>query len=488
MHVKRELSKIVGAENVSDSLETLQAYSTDYSIKKPGLPNYVLWAKNSEEIQAIMRLANKRKIPVIPSSSRSHFHGATIPKQGGIILDMSRMNRILAFNEADGCVQIEPGVTWEQLQRVLGEKGFRCVNPLLPHASKSVLTSFLEREYPVISFFEYGDPLQSMGVVWPNGESYTTGSASILNFGRPGCLASGANPQGPGSIDFYRLFKGAQGTMGIVTWAIVKYEPKTTMDKTFIIPASRVSETVEPLYMIGRRKIGYECLVLNSLNLALILSENSTDSFRHLMEILPPWTVILVLGGLHRRPEEKIQYEEEALREIKSSVFPYLDLLTSIPGLPRAERKIPETLRYSWPKDRPYWKHSYKGSCQDLFFITTVDKVPQFVEAVSEQVADYEYPVRDLGCYIQPIEDSRACHCEFNLYYDSDDENSVERIRALYKETAKMLLDMGAVFSRPYGMLAELVYSRASGYTSALKRFKSIVDPNNILCPDNLCF
>lgn len=488
MGIKKELVQVVGKEHVSDDLQTLKEYSRDYSLTQPSLPNYVVWPKNPEEIQGIMRLADRKKIPVIPSSSRVHFHGATIPSQGGIILDLSRMNKILNINEVDGSVRIEPGVTWEELQAKLEEMGFRCIIPFCPHPARSVLTSFLEMECPVVSFFEYGMPLQSMGVVWANGERYTTGSASVGRFGQPDCFASGVNPQGPGAIDFYRLFQGAQGTMGVVTWAMVKIEPIPALNKTFFIPAMEVTEIIEPLYAIGRRKIGYECLVLNNVNLAAILSESWPADFERLRESLPAWTIILVLGGLRRRPKEKIEYEEEALREIKSSIFPSLDLLASLPGLARVEGKMPKMLRSAWPSEKTYWKQAYKGGCQDLFFITTVDRVSQFVETVYEQANNYQYPAADVGCYIQPIENARACHCEFSFYHDPHDPESVGQIRALYAETAKILLDMGAFFSRPYGLLADIVYSKSSGYTAALKRFKGIIDPNGIMCPGNLCF
>ncbi len=488
MRTKTELEQVVGKENVSDNPQALKDYSGDYSLTQPSLPNYVVWPKNPEEIQGIMRLADRKKIPVIPSSSRVHFHGATIPSQGGIILDLSRMNKILNINEVDGSVQIEPGVTWEQLQTKLGEMGFRCMIPLCPHPARSVLTSFLEMEYPVVSFFEYGMPLQSMGVVWANGERYTTGSASVRCFGQPGCFASGVNPQGPGAIDFYRLFQGAQGTMGVVTWAIVKIEPIPTLNKTFFIPAIEVTEIVEPLYAIGRRKIGYECLALNNVNLAAILSESWPADSERLRESLPAWTIILVLGGLRRRPKEKIEYEEEALREIRSSMFPSLDLLTTLPGLARVEGKMPKMLSSAWPSEMTYWKQAYKGGFQDLFFITTMDRVPELVEAVYEQVSDYQYPLGDLGCYVQPIENARACHCEFNFYYNPHDPASIEKIQELYSEAARTLLNMGVFFSRPYGIVADMVYSRSSGYTEALKKFKGIVDPNGIMCPGNLCF
>ncbi len=100
----------------------------------------------------------------------------------------------------------------------------------------------------------------------------------------------------------------------------------------------------------------------------------------------------------------------------------------------------------------------------------------------------YGYPTGDLGFYLQPLERGRACHVEFNFHFNPHQMEEVEKIQKLYKEACRVLLDMGAFFTRPYGVLAELVYSKTSQYVSALKRVKNLLDPNNIMCPGNLCF
>ena len=97
-------------------------------------------------------------------------------------------------------------------------------------------------------------------------------------------------------------------------------------------------------------------------------------------------------------------------------------------------------------------------------------------------------PASDIGIYIQPIEHNRACRPEFNFFYDPANEAEKATIRALYKEAATELLKEGAVFTRPYGDLAPIVYERAASYASHLKRLKKVFDPNNIMNPSNLCF
>ncbi len=145
-------------------------------------------------------------------------------------------------------------------------------------------------------------------------------------------------------------------------------------------------------------------------------------------------------------------------------------------------------LRKPWLSEETYWKHCYKGGCEELFFITKPVYAQGFVDVVEEVAAKYGYPLNDIGCYLQPIEFSRVCHLEFNFYYNPDDPKDVEKIRELKSEAASVLLNMGAFFTRPYGELANLVYDRAASYTTVLKKVKSIFDPNNIMNPGNLCF
>ena len=186
---------------------------------------------------------------------------------------------------------------------------------------------------------------------------------------------------------------------------------------------------------------------------------------------------------------EKLEYEEEALREIMKSYFPGLRLRTTLPGIKVVEGKIPEMLRKPWPKDRTYWKHAYKGGCLDLIFMTTLDRVPNFIPAVNEVAVKHQYPVNDIGCYIQPVENGRACQLEFNFYYNPQDEAEKERMRGLYGEAAAAVFERGAWFTRPYGSaVTNMIYKRYATYVAVAKRFKKYADPNNIMNPGTLCF
>ena len=92
-------------------------------------------------------------------------------------------------------VRIEAGVMWQQLTEELARKGMRMIMPLLPHGNRSVLTVYLEREVPTNTVYDYGEPMQSMEVVWPTGEIFRLGSASVNGY--PDSASKGANPGSP---------------------------------------------------------------------------------------------------------------------------------------------------------------------------------------------------------------------------------------------------------------------------------------------------
>jgi FAD/FMN-containing dehydrogenase len=485
MNSRDKLAEIVGSDNFSDDPEALDTYSKDFSLTPPGAPNCVVKPKTAEEVQKVIKFANENSLPVVPVSSAVHFHGATIPKQGGIILDLTRMNRIFEVDEPNRRVRMEAGVTWEQITNHLAKKGFRIMMPLLPHPLRSAVTDHLEREVITNTVYDYGEPLQSMEVVWPTGEIFRTGSASVMGY--PDSPSKGANPSGPG-IDFYRFLQGAQGTMGVITWANLKTEYLTKMDRTFLAPVNDLKQAIEFLYRILRLRIGQECLLLNNINLAAIMAEDWPKDFERLRTSLPPWTLILVISGHQRRPEGKIKYEEEALNKVIKNEFPQISLADSLPGLPGSGKKLLAMLRKPWPKEVTYWKNRYKGGCHSLFFITKPALMARFINKVGEIAAKHGYPMSDIGGYMQPIEHNRACHLELYFYYDPTSRPEVERVRKLSTAAAPVLLKEGALFTRPYGELAKLVYDKADGYAATLKRVKKLFDPNNIMNPGNLCF
>ncbi|GAH35187.1 unnamed protein product [marine sediment metagenome] len=117
--VLKELIDSVGEEYVMDNYASLFIYSGDMTENIPHLPEFVVAPLTVEEIQQIVVLANREKIPIVPFVSGANLGGLTIPQEGGIMVDLKRMNKILEVNERDQYAILEAGVTFSQIKNYL---------------------------------------------------------------------------------------------------------------------------------------------------------------------------------------------------------------------------------------------------------------------------------------------------------------------------------------------------------------------------------
>jgi FAD/FMN-containing dehydrogenase len=484
---KNGLAQVLNPENIVDDSSVLAGYSKDCSFVAKDSPSLVVYPENKEEVQRIVRLSNEHKIPLVPvSSGPPRFHGDTVPSQGGVIVDFRKMKRIVKIDPLNRYTMVEPGVTYGELIPELRKQGLKLSAPLLPRASKSVVISRLEREPVLIPKYQYDyvDPLLTLEVVYGTGDDFRTGSAS-----GPGPLeklkADKVNPWGPGTIDFFRFVSGAQGTMGLVTWAITKTEVLPSLQKLYFIPIEESERLTVPMNHLLRRRVVDECLALNNVNLAAILAEDWSKDFQDLKANLPRWTIMVCVAGYQRRPGERVRIQEKYLMDICKDLG--LKPQTTLPGAEGKESTVLELLSNPWSKE-PYWKLRYKGSCHDIFFLTPLSQASKFVDLMKSIVSRYRYPGDDVGCYIQPMVQGRGCHCEFNLPCDESDTKEVAEVQKLFTDASEILMKNGAFFSRPYGPWADMVYSRYAEGVAALRKLKGIFDPNHILNPGKLCF
>lgn len=115
------LEKIVGSRFVSTNPADLYIYSYDLTTAEPHSPDVVVLPQSVEEVRAVLKLANQEKIPVIPYIAGGNVGGLTIPLNGGIMLDLKRMNKIIEVNEVDMYALVEPGVIFGQLKAFLAK-------------------------------------------------------------------------------------------------------------------------------------------------------------------------------------------------------------------------------------------------------------------------------------------------------------------------------------------------------------------------------
>ena len=483
---KQALDNIVGSKNVVDDPDALEKYSHDMSFVPARRPSFVVKPRQADQIQELMKWANRTLMPLIPISSGSpHFRGDTAPQQGGVVVDLSSMKKILRIDRRNRVAMIEPGVTFLDLKPEVEKQGMRVMIPLAPRATKSIIGSYLEREPILVPKYHWdmSDPLCCTEVVFGTGDFFRTGAAA-----GPGTLEeqwkSGQaqkNPLGPGPSDFFRVIQGAQGALGIVTWATIRLELLPSVQEVFTVGCDRVDEIIEFVYRLQRLKLGDECLVLDRLNLAAIL-EKKPKSIKEMSSTLPHFILIFIVAGYDRFPEERVAYQA---RDILENAQRYgLNPAKTLPGV--NSRKLLQAL--SQPCPQPFWKLRYKGNSADIFFLTTLDRSPEFIGVMHERACETGFPVDDIGMYIQPIQQGRSCHMEFNLTFNPENKFEVARVKRTFEQASKALMLRGAFFSRPYGIWSELIHNQCAENVIALRKVKQIFDPNNVMNPGKLFF
>jgi FAD/FMN-containing dehydrogenase len=485
---KADLAEFVGKENVLDDPEILDDYSRDQSFTQVMKPRFVVKPKNIDEVRKIIWWANETNTPLVAvSSGPPHFHGDTVPSvPGSVIIDLSRMNRIISIDRRNRIAIIEPGVTYSDLRPALAKEGMRLSISLLPRTNKSVITSLLEREPRLNCRYQWSslDPLRCLEIVWGDGNVLWTGDAGhdIMNLEKQWEQEKRqGQPAGPAQTDFYRFLSAAQGSIGIATWASVKCEVFPKVQKLFFVPAKKLDDLIDFTYRLLRFRYADELFLVNNQNLAYILGRNS-EQVIELKDQLPSWIVIIGIAGRTELPSERVEFQEKDISEIcQQSGLEFMPAIQGADG----DQVLEAILN---PSPEPYWKLNYQGGCQDIFFITTLEKTPEFVRTMYSVVEASGYPTSDIGVYVQPRHQGVNCHCEFSLPYNPDDQREVTRLQTLYTQASKTLINQGAFFTRPYGIWANMAFNRDAQTTILLKKIKSIFDPNGVMNPGKLCF
>jgi FAD/FMN-containing dehydrogenase len=483
-----KLVKIVGADNVSNEQTALDGYSRDFSFVNSIKPDWVVKPQNANQIKQLVNLAKETLTPLVSvSSGPPHFRGDTVPGSGGaIIVELQGLKKIIRVDRYHRVAMIEPGVTFDELIPAAKKEGIRLNIPLLPRKSKSVVASMLEREPVIMPKYQWdiSDPLACVEVVFGTGDDFRTGQAAGPGSIEEQWAAGGVQkaPYGPGPIAWHRLIQGAQGTMGIVTWASLRCEILPKLEEPYVVGSSDLNKLFELTQWLVRRRLANECFILNRANLATIFAKKWPMDYHELKSALPPWIVFFNLSGYDYLPEDRIKYQQSDVLGIcqKLGLVP----VKNLGGI--SAREILHTIQR--PSTEPYWKLRSKGACQDVFFLTIYDKLAGLIDAMNDLVLKAGYSESDLGIYIQPGVQGTSCHCEFNLFYDPENSAEARQVKEISGSAVKTLASKGAFFSRPYAENARMIMNKDAASVEALARIKKILDPNNIMNPGKLCF
>ena len=423
--LEQGLAAAVGKEAVSTDPGLLEGFRRCLAPLPEGNPLMVVRPGSAEDVQKVVKAANEMGLNLVPSSSGGpRFKGGTVPSADGVIVDLSGMRGIINIDRRNKAAIIEPGVTFEQLKAETGKHGLKVLMPLLPKAGKSVLGSYLEREPITIPKYHWDmtDPLLCTELVFGSGDFFRTGAAS-----GPGTvdemLQAGLglkNPLGPATTDIVRVVQGAQGTMAIVTWASIKLEIMPRVRKCFFVPDARLEGEIDFAYQVMRRRLTDEFFMVNAAALARMLSAEPGE-IEKLQGRQAPYTTVFCLAGYNHLPEKRVAYLERDTAEVAQHCG--VRIAREVPG---CSAKAMASL-IDGPCGEPYWKLRGGGGAYEVFFLTTLDRTPGFVSLMEGVLAEHGFPAGNLGLYIQPIQQGRACHMEFHLYFDPSDGKAASR-------------------------------------------------------------
>ncbi|MES2811663.1 MAG: FAD-linked oxidase C-terminal domain-containing protein [Bacteroidota bacterium] len=237
-----KLQQVVGAQNVFTDSDTLTHYGHDETEDLSFPPNVVVKPANAQEISAIMKLANEYYTAVVPIGGRTGLSGGALCILKGIGLSTERLNKIIEIDEKNGQVITEPGVITQVLRDAVAEK-----NLFYPVDPSSMGSCFIGGNIAENSggarAVKYGvtkDYVLNLEVVLPNGEIIWTGANTLKN-------STGYN--------LTQLMVGSEGTLGIVTKAVLKLWPKNNHNVLMLVPFFKAEQACEAVSAIFRAGI-----------------------------------------------------------------------------------------------------------------------------------------------------------------------------------------------------------------------------------------
>ncbi|UFT98714.1 glycolate oxidase subunit GlcD [Radiobacillus kanasensis] len=220
-HVKQSFIDIVGAKNVADSQASKLVYSFDATPQFQSMPDIILSPRNTKEVSEIVKLCNEHHIPIVPRGSGTNLSAGTTPLEGGVVLLFKHLDQIIEIDEENLTITTQPGVNTLELTQVVETKGL--FYPPDPSSMKiSQIGGNINENSGGLRGLKYGvtrDYVLGLEIVLPNGDIIRTG----------GKLAKDV-----AGYDLTRLFVGSEGTLGIVTEAILKLIPMPESKKTML--------------------------------------------------------------------------------------------------------------------------------------------------------------------------------------------------------------------------------------------------------------
>jgi FAD/FMN-containing dehydrogenase len=479
--VQSQLRALLTSGDLSAEPAELAACAASHPLRAPGEPpSCIVRPGNADELQAVMRYANQAGLNLaVASSAGPHTRGGVSAQGEHILVDLGHWRKIDLVDRRNRVCRVEPGVTYGELLTTLKAHGMTLPTSLSPRSGKSVLAAVMDREpatWPNKQW-DSGDPVASTEFFFGNGDRFRTGAA-----GGPGTIeqqrrSGGAlkYPSGPSQTGFHRVVQGAQGTMGIVTWITLRAELRPSVQQTYLVGAEQLADLIPFVYAVQRGRLGEESFILDRTAAALLMADGDAGVFEAMRASLPGYVCLQNVAGFERLPQERLAFHLQDIGRLARQCDLRLEA-----GLGRVAAGD-LLARATQPCGELDWRHTLRGHCLSIFFLTTLDRAPEFGRAFLDVAADLGIATPGVGVYVQPVVQNHGCHVEFLVPFDPGSPQQVERMRQLEGQAVVRLMEAGAFFSRPYGPAAELVWAQNPANYGLVKTVKGLFDPRRVL-------
>lgn len=448
-----DLKKELSNDNVLDTLEERYAYSQDaVNLRRiKNIADAVVFVESVEDVQRVVKVANKHKTPIICRGAGTNVVGACTVEHGGIILNFSKMNKIKEINRENMTAIVEPGVILGEFQKQADKLGL-FYPPDPSNLAVSTIGGSIAQSSGGAKSFKYGttkDYVIDLKVVTANGEILQTGANTIKN-------ATGYN--------LGSLFVGSEGTLGIIVEATLKLIPKPESKKVLMAYFDTVKDAVAAVNSIIEQRIYPSTIDFMDKN-----AVQTVEKFYPANLLIEKEAALVIeIDGF----ECSMDYQEQIM----------INVLKSCNASAIQASHNDDEYNKIWTARR-----SSMGACARLKPNVTTDDVIVPRENLAELVlgirsicAKYNLDV----CMVGHVGDG-SVHPQIPIDYNDDDE--YKRFKLAKTEIYDLTAKLGGILSGEHGIGSEkrghihkVVNSAA---LDCMRQIKKIFDPNNILNP-----
>ncbi|ENK1244523.1 FAD-binding oxidoreductase [Clostridium botulinum] len=451
------LKSVVGQERVYTGEYINEDYSHDELGGISKMPDVMVEVLSTEEVSKIMEYAYKNNIPVVVRGSGTGLVGASVPIHGGIMINMTKMNKILEIDEENLTLTVEPGVLLMEIGKFVEEQDL--FYPPDPGEKSATIGGNISTNAGGMRAVKYGvtrDYIRGLEIVLPNGKVIQVGGKVVKN-------SSG--------YSIKDLICGAEGTLAIVTKAILKLLPLPKKAISLLIPFPNLEIAINTVPKIIKSKsiptaiefMQKEVILAAEEFLGKKFPDNSSDAY-----------LLLTFDGNTKEDIEK-DYEKVANICLEEGA---LDVYISDTD----ERK-----EAVWSA-RGAFLEAVKASTTEMDECDVVvprNKVAAFVKYTDELQKQFDIRIRSFG---------HAGDGNLHVYVLKDDltqEEWDQKLKDVFECMYKKSVELNGLVSGEHGIgFAKKPYlfeQYGEEYMELMKNIKLAFDPKNILNPGKVC-